>query len=93
MKITSWKYRFLLWFARRICRIPFTVKFDKPDSDEFYGVAFAATPAAAERVRGSDYLIEQLRQANVQIAALSGNRKGRRAMRQVARGAIKKESK
>lgn len=93
MKTTSVKYRFLLWFARRICRIPFTINFNKPDSDEFYAVAFAATPAAADRVRGDDMLIERLRQANAQIAALSGNRKGRRVMRQVARGAIRKESK
>lgn len=93
MNTTSLRYRFMLWYARQVLRIPFTVNFNKPDSDEFYAVAFAATPAAADRVRGDDLLIERLAQANAQIAALSGSRKGRRAMKLVARSAIRKEAK
>lgn len=91
MKLTSLKYRFLLWFARRICKIPFTINFNKPDSEDFYAVAFAATPAAADRVRGNDMLIQRLNRANATIAALSGNRKSRRLLKQAARGAAKKE--
>lgn len=89
MKNTSIRYKFLLWFAKNICRIQFTVKFDKPGSDEFYAVAFADSPAAADRVRGNDMLIEKLRVAEAHIAALSGNRKGRRNMKRVAKAALK----
>lgn len=92
MKLTSLRYRFLLWFARRICRITYTINFNKPDSDEFYAVAFADSPGAADRVRGNDMLIERLNQANATIAALSGNRKSRRLLKAAARGAAKKEA-
>lgn len=91
MQITDRRYRFLLWFARRICRIPYTINFNKPDSDDFYAVAFAATPAAADRVRGNDMLIERLRIAEQTIGALSGNRKSRRILKRAAQGAAKKE--
>lgn len=89
MKNTSIKYRFLLWFAKKVCAVQYTVKFDKPGSDEFYAVAFAATPGAANRVRGNDMLVEKLRIAESQIAALSGTRSARRNMKRVAKAAMK----
>ena len=93
LKLTDRRYRLLLWFARRICRIPYTVKFDKPGSAYFYAVAFAATPGAANRVRGNDMLIERLKQAETINQAMAGNRKGRRAIARVAKNALKKEGK
>lgn len=89
MKTTDLKYRFLLWWARRICRIPFTVNFNKPDSDEFYAVGFAATPAASDRLNGDQLLMQRLEAANQTIAALSGTRKSRRLLKQAAKGAAK----
>lgn len=93
LKKTDWRFRIWRWFAWRILKFPFTVNFTPEDMDEVYAIGFATSKRASDRMRGDDLLIERLNQANAQIAALSGSRKGRRAMQQVARNAIRKESK
>lgn len=89
----DWKFRLWVWFAVRILKFPFTVNFTPAEMDEVYAIGFATSQAAANRMQGDELLMQRLNQANAQIAALSGSRKGRRAMRQVARGAIRKETK
>lgn len=89
LKRSSWKYKIWVWFAVRILKFPFTVNFTPPGEDEVYAIGFATSHKASDRMRGDDLLIERLNMANAQIAALSGNRKGRRNMKRVAKAALK----
>lgn len=91
MKKTHWKYRFLMWFAQRILRVPFIVNFTPDWMDELYAVAFAWSPQAAERVRGNDMLIEKLKAAQTAAKTASGSRAARRLVNRAARRAAKKE--
>lgn len=93
MKRSDWRYKFLLWWAVRVCRIPFTVNFTPPDQDQLYATGFAWTPAAAERMRGSDHLIERVQRAETAAKVAGGSRKARRMMNAAAKRAAKKELK
>lgn len=91
LKRSDWRYRLWVWFARRILNFPFTVNFTPPEQNEVYAIGFATSKPAADRMRGDDLLIERLNQANLQIAALTGNRKGRRNLKRVAKAALKEK--
>ena len=87
MKRTSWKFKVLLFWAIKVCKIPFTVNFTPPDSEDFYGIGFAANEQAATRMRGDDFLLERVRAADAMIAALKGTRKSRRMLNSAAKKA------
>lgn len=93
MKKSDWRYRLLKWWAVRICKIPFTVEFTPPDQDELYATGFAWSPAAANRMRGDDMLIERLQRAENAARVAGGSRKARRMMNAAAKRAAKKELK
>lgn len=90
---TDWRLRVLMWWAVKVCRIPFTVNFTPPDHDQFYGVGFAANAQAADRMRGDQMLIERLQAAQAALETATGTRKGRRIMnagaKRAAREAVK----
>lgn len=93
MKKTNWRYRFLIWFARRILRVPIIVNFTPDWMDEVFAVGFAWSPAAATRMRGDDLLAEKLQDAQAAAAVHAGSRKARRVVNAAARRAAKKELK
>lgn len=93
MQKTDWRLRFLVWWARRICKVPFIVNFTPEWMDEFYAVGFAASPQAANRMRGDDMLIERIQQAETAAMALKGTRKGRRVMNRAAKRAAERQAK
>lgn len=88
---THWKYRLLIWYATRILKVPFIVNFTPEEMDELYAVGFAWTPAAANRMRGDDMLIEKLQDAQKVAAVAGGSRKARRLVNAAAKRAAKKE--
>lgn len=91
MKKTHWKYRFLIWYAKRILRVPIIVNFTPGWMDELYGVGFAWSPQAATRMRGDDLLAEKLKDAQAAAAVHAGSRKARRIINAAAKRAAKKE--
>lgn len=93
MNKNSWKMRVLMFWAVKVCRIPFTVNFTPPDHDEFYAVGFAWTPAAANRMRGDDMLIERLNQAQAVATTATTSRSARRMMNRAAKKAAEQERK
>lgn len=93
MKKTSWKYRFLLWFARRVMHVPIIVNFTPDWMDDVYAVGFAWSPAAADRMRGDDLIAEKLKDAQAAAAVHAGSRKARRIVNAAAKRAAKKELK
>lgn len=91
MNKNHWKYRFLIWYAHRVLRVPIIVNFTPDEMDELYGVGFAWSPEAAQRMRGSDRLIERTQRAEAAMVAMSGSRRGRKAMNRAARRQLEKE--
>lgn len=87
MNKNHWKVRFLLWYARRILRVPVIVNFTPEEMADIYAVGFAWSPEAAQRIRGDDRLIERLKAAEAKVAALSGTRRGRRIVNRAAQKA------
>lgn len=90
---TNWKYRFLLWYARRVLKVPIIVNFTPDWMDEVFGVGFAWSPQAATRMRGDDLLAEKLKDAQAAAAVHAGSRKARRIINAAAKRAAKKELK
>ena len=93
MKKTHWKYRFLIWYAHRILKVPIVVNFTPDFMDELYGVGFAWSPEAAQRMRGSDRLIERVKNAEAAAHMATGSRSARRLANRAARRAGEKELK
>lgn len=93
MNKKHWKYRFLIWYARRILRVPIIVNFTPDWMDELFAVGFAWSPQAANRMRGDDLLAEKIQNANAAAAAAAGSRKARRIINAAAKRAAKKELK
>lgn len=90
MKKTDWRYRTWLFWAGRILKIPYKVDFDLPEDTELYAVGFAWSQEAADRMRGNDILIDQLEQTRDIASGLAGTRKGRRAIKRIAKKAAEK---
>lgn len=93
MKKSHWKYRFLIWYAHRILKVPIVVNFTPDWMDELFAVGFAWSPQAANRMRGDDLLAEKIQNANAAAAAAAGSRKARRIINAAAKRAAKKELK
>ena len=92
MNKTNWRYRFLIWYARKILRVPIIVNFTPDWMDELFAVGFAWSPAAADRMRGDDLLAEKLKNAQAAANVAAGSRKALRIINAAAKRAAKKES-
>ncbi len=92
MKKSNWRYRFLIWYAARVLRVPIIVNFTPEWMDELFAVGFAWSPAAASRMRGDDLLAEKLKDATAAQNAAAGSRKARRIINAAAKRAAKKET-
>lgn len=92
MKKTHWKYRLLIWIAKRVVRVPIIVNFTPEHMDDLYAVGFAWTPGAAERMRGNDMLIERAQRAEAAAYMASGTRSARRLANRAARRAAEREA-
>ncbi len=88
---THWKYRLLIWYAQRVLKVPIIVNFTPDWMDELYGVGFAWTPEAANRMRGDDRLIERVQKAEALAGTALGSRKARRLANRAAKKAAQKE--
>lgn len=93
MNKNHWKLRFLLWYCRRILKVPFLINFTPDEHEQVYAWGLAWSEGAAQRLRGDDRLIERVRAAESMAVAMSGKRAGRRAMNRAARRAAEKELK
>lgn len=91
MKKTHWKYRFLIWYARHVLKVPIVVNFTPSWMDELFAVGFAWSAQAANRMRGDDLLAEKLQDASAAAAVNAGSRKARRIVNAAAKRAAKKE--
>ena len=91
MKKTSWKHRLLVWYARRVYKVPFIVDFTPEWMDDVFAVGFAWSPEAANRMRGDDRLIERARAAEAAASMARNSRSARRMANRAARKAAKKE--
>lgn len=91
MKKTALRYRFLIWYAKRILRVPIIVNFTPEHMEELFGVGFAWSPEASRRMQGNDYLIARMQKAEAVAGVASGSRKARRLVNQAAKRAAKKE--
>jgi len=92
MKKNHWKYRFLLWYAKRILRVPIIVNFTPDHMDELFGVGFAWSPEASRRMQGNDNLIKRVQQAETAAAIGMKGRRGRRVANRAARRAAEREA-
>lgn len=90
MKKTHWKYHLLIWIANHIVRVPIIVNFTPEWMDDLYGVGFAWTPEAAQRMRGDDRLIERTQKAEALAKTNLGSRSARRAINRAARREARK---
>lgn len=93
MKKSALRYRFLLWYAKRILRVPIIVNFTPDEMQELFGVGFAWSPEASRRMQGNDYLIDRMQRAEQVASVSTGSRKARRLVNQAAKRAAKKELK
>lgn len=93
MKKNHWKLRLLIWYARRVLKVPFIVNFTPDEHEDVYAWGFAWSEGAAQRMRGDDRLIERARAAESMAVAMSGKRAGRKALNRAARRAAEKELK
>lgn len=91
MKKTQWRYRLLIWAAKRIVRVPIIVDFTPEHMDDVYAVGFAWSPQAANRMRGDDMLVERLQNAETAASMATGSRRARRIANAAAKRAAKKE--
>lgn len=93
MKKNHWKLRLLIWYCRRILKVPYLVNFTPAEHEDVYAWGLAWSEAAAQRLRGDDRLIERVKRAESMAVAMSGSRKGRKTMNRAARRAAEKELK
>ncbi len=81
MRKTDWRFRLWCFFAIRILKVPYTVNFTPPDSDQIVGIGFAWSAEVAARM-----------QANYATPPQRPNRAQRRALNNAARVAAKETS-
>lgn len=90
MKKSALRYRFLLWYAKRILRVPIIVNFTPDEMEQLFGVGFAWSPEASRRMQGNDNLIARMQRAETLAGISTGSRKARRLVNQAAKRAAKK---
>lgn len=90
MKKSNYKYKFLVFYCKKVLKVPILVDFTPEHMDTLYGLGLAWNIKAAERMKGNDGLAQRLILAEQKLAQVQGLALGTRKARRLANRIAKK---